>query len=272
MGLPEIVLRFLYPPPPSLFISAMSVISFASLTNAGFQEIKGKHMRYSKFFNVGASVTGDNKQKEAEFSGRTGMLVAYTPAFLAGVASFALVPLEGLRFTLLRSALTIHFLKRLFEVLFVHKYSGVMEVETAITISMSYFLSTASMIYAQHLTSGLPEPPIDLKHFGILLFVLGISGNFYHHYLLSELRTEGGDNKYKIPHGGLFDLVICPHYLFEILGFVGVSCISQNLYAFSYTFGTMFYLLGRSYATRRWYQSKFDNFSENTKAVIPYIF
>lgn len=152
-----------------------------------------------------------------------------------------------------------------------HKYSGGTEVDTAITISISYFLSTVSMIYSQHLTNGLPQPPIDLKYAGILLFLLGISGNFYHHYLLSKLRAEG-DKKYKIPQGGLFDLVICPHYLFEILGFIGVSFISQNLYAFSYTFGTSFYLLGRSYATRRWYQSKFDDFSENTKAIIPYIF
>lgn len=117
MGLPEILLTFLYPPPPSVFISAMSVISFASMTNAGFQEIKGKHMQYSKFFNVGSPSEERDQQKKAKISGRTGMLIAYTPAFLAGVASFALLPDEGLRFTLLRSALTIHFLKRLFEVL-----------------------------------------------------------------------------------------------------------------------------------------------------------
>lgn len=138
MGLPEIFLRFLYPPPPSLFISGMSVISFASLTNAGFQEIKGKHLQYSKFFNV-----GDNKQKKAEFSGRTGMLVAYTPAFLASVASFALVPLEGLRFTLLRSALTIHFLKRLFEVLqLLHAPSGLLFSSPPLSLCMPIRMSS----------------------------------------------------------------------------------------------------------------------------------
>ncbi|KAL3523701.1 hypothetical protein ACH5RR_016535 [Cinchona calisaya] len=270
MWLSEILLRFIYPPPPSLFISAMSAISFASSASAGFQEIKGKHMKYSKFFNVGSlSSTADNK---AKFSGRIGMLVAYTPAFLAGLASFALFPYGGLRFSLLRSALTIHFFKRIFEVLFVHKYSGGMEVETAITISTSYFLSTVTMIYSQYLTQGLPEPLIDLKYAGISLFLLGISGNFYHHFLLSKLRSQGGDKQYKIPQGGLFNLVICPHYLFEILGFIGVSFISQNLYAFCNAFGMAFYLMGRSFATRRWYQAKFDDFPENIKALIPYIF
>lgn len=50
-------------------------------------------------------------------SGRIGMLILYAPAFLAGLASFFLLPDEGFRFSLLRSALTIHFFKRLLEVI-----------------------------------------------------------------------------------------------------------------------------------------------------------
>ncbi|XP_071937469.1 uncharacterized protein [Coffea arabica] len=270
MVLTELLLRFFYSPPSSFFISAMSIINFASLANSGFMESKGKNIQYAKFFNAG-SVKTSSADKKAKLSGRIGMLIFYSPALLASVASFALFPDEGLRFDLLRLALTIHFSKRVFEVLLIHKFSGGMEVEAAIIISFSYFASTATMIYAQHLTYGLPEPPIDLKYAGILLFLLGISGNFYHHYLLSKLRTEG-DKRYKIPQGGLFSLVICPHYLFEIFGFIGVSFIAQTLYAFSFTLGTLFLLMGRSFATRKWYRSKFDNFPENTKSLIPYVF
>lgn len=157
------------------------------------------------------------------------------------------------------------------QVLFIHKYSGGMVLDSAIPISLSYFLSTATMIYAQNLTQGIPEPSVDLKYPGILLFLIGISGNFYHHYRLSKLRGKG-DKEYRIPKGGLFDLVICPHYLFEIIGFLGISSISQTLYAFSFTLGTVFYLMGRSYATRRWYFSKFEDFKEDVKALIPYVF
>lgn len=139
------------------------------------------------------------------------------------------------------------------------------------TISISYFLATATMTYTQYLAQPLPEPAVDLKYIGIPMFLLGICGNFYHHYLLTKLRKEG-ENKYKIPQGGLFGLVICPHYLFEILGFIGISCISQTLYAFCYTMGSTFYLMGRSYATRQWYRSKFEEFPEHVKALIPYIF
>ncbi|KAK2457163.1 3-oxo-5-alpha-steroid 4-dehydrogenase family protein [Trifolium repens] len=90
-------------------------------------------------------------------------------------------------------------------------------------------------------------------------------------YLLSKLRGKG-EKGYKIPKGGLFDYVICPHYLFEIIAFYGFSFISQTLYGFSFALGTTFYLLGRSYAARRWYVSKFEDFPKNVKAIIPFFF
>ncbi|KAG7948985.1 hypothetical protein I3843_13G037700 [Carya illinoinensis] len=158
------------------------------------------------------------------------------------------------------------------EVLFVHKYSSGMVLDSIIAISSGYFVSFASMIYAQHLTQGSLEPPVDLKYLGILLFLVGIIGNFYHHFLLSKLRRGEGDKEYRIPNGGLFNLVICPHYLFEIIDLLGMSFISQTLYAFCLTLDFAFYLIARSYATRRWYLSKFEDFPEDVKALIPYVF
>ncbi|KAL2557924.1 3-oxo-5-alpha-steroid 4-dehydrogenase family protein [Forsythia ovata] len=232
-------------------------------------EIKGKHMQHSKFWNFGVDkIYVDNK---AKISSKTGMFLGYSPAFVVGVASFILVPIEDFRFILFRSTITIHFFKRIFEVLFVHKYSAWMDIEAAITISLSYLICSIIMIYSHYLIQGFPEPQTNLKYFGAILFLVGISGNFYHHYLLSQLRTKG-DKNYKIPQGGLFSLVICPHYLFEIMGFLGISCISQTLYPFCFALGSAFYLMGRSYATKKWYQSKFEDFPTHVKAIIPYIF
>jgi len=146
-----------------------------------------------------------------------------------------------------------------------------MTLESAIPISLSYFLSAATMTYSQHLTNGLPEPPSNLLYPGIVIFVVGIVGNFYLHYLLSNLRGKG-EKEYKIPKGGLFRLVICPHYLFEIIVFYGIFFISQTFYAFSFAIGTTLYLLARSYSTRKWYLSKFEDFPKNVKAVIPFVF
>lgn len=265
------LLKFIYPPPASWFVTAMTVINGASLVNAGFKEIKGQSMQYSKFFNTNNKNVEASSSKMAKFSGRDGMLLAYSPAFFASVASLAFMQDEGLRFTLVASALAVHYFKRLFETLFIHKYSGSMPMDSAIVISTSYFLSSVSTIYSQHLCGEFAEPIIDLKYAGVAIFLVGIVGNFYHHYILSKLRKEG-EKEYKIPQGGLFNLVICPHYLFEILGFIGISCISQTVYALSFTVGTIGYLTGRSYATRKWYLSKFEDFPKDVKALVPYIF
>ncbi|MFQ6655561.1 hypothetical protein Gotur_026069 [Gossypium turneri] len=211
--------------PPTLLLTGASVLTLLLLAILGVLEIRGINMKYSKFVNAASS----SSSISFKVPSRVGMLLLYTPAFLVGVASFWLYPADDSRFLFLKSAVTIHFFKRLF------------------------------------------EPSIDLKYLGIALFLIGISGNFYHHYLLSKLRTKG-DKDYKIPKGGLFELVICPHYLFEILEFLGISLISQTLYSFSVTLGSALYLMCRSYVTRKWYVSKFEDFPKEVKAFIPLVF
>ncbi|KAL2943044.1 3-oxo-5-alpha-steroid 4-dehydrogenase 2 [Bienertia sinuspersici] len=267
--------NILFPPPPSIFVTTMSFITFGSLANAGFSELRGKHMQYSKFLNWNFNDQQSKRQQKQQkiiISSKIGMAILYTPAFLFGLASFLVFPDQGLRFFLIRLSLTIHFLKRVVEVLFVHKFGGSgVALDAAIPISLSYFLSTVTMIYAQHVSGEFPEPSIDLQYAGVGLFLLGIGGNLYHHYILSTLRRKG-EKEYKIPKGGLFNLVICPHYLFEVLGFVGVSCIAQTPYTLAFTAGTTIYLMGRSYATKKWYLSKFEDFPKDVKAFLPFIF
>lgn len=262
----SIIWRILFPAPP--LVSAMSVISIVSLACFGVSEVYGTHLGYSKFWNVGSK----KRVSRLTISSRAGMFFLYAPAAVAAAASF-FVPgaVVGLRAQLVSTALAIHFFKRVLEVLFVHQYSGRMLLDSTIIISLSYTIHTVVMIYAQYLCQGMPEPAIDLKCPGILLFLIGIAGNFYHHLILSKLRNKD-DKGYKIPRGGLFGLVICPHYLFEIVGLLGASLIAQTMFAFCFTFGSMFYLMGRSSATRRWYVSKFENFPREVKALVPCVF
>ncbi|CAI0410579.1 unnamed protein product [Linum tenue] len=281
-GVMSLVRGVIFQPPPSLLVSAMSVVGVVSLGNAGLSELRGNHMKYSKFAAQPSASTSPSPSWSS-LPSRTGMLVAYTPAFLAALSSLLLLHHGGdgassSRIFLVESALAVHFFKRVFEqTLFLHKYSGTMAAGTAIPISVSYFSVTALTIYTQILTQEalLPEPAVDLRLYGVVLFLIGIAGNFYHHYLLSKLRSSGDDGKkkeYKIPKGGMFELVICPHYLFEILVFYGIALISQTLYSFCVAVGTSLYLMGRSKATREWYLSKFDDFPPHVKALIPFVF
>ncbi|KAK6933641.1 hypothetical protein RJ641_036535, partial [Dillenia turbinata] len=120
-------------------------------------------------------------------------------------------------------------------VLFIHKYRGTMVLDSVVPISLSYFISTVTMIYSQHLTQGFPEPPVDLKYLGVALFLgfICFSSIVSHRF----------------------------HSWKHIL----------SLYPFAFTLGTTFYLL-RSYATRNPYMSKLEDFPKDIKPMIPFVF
>ncbi|XP_071734691.1 uncharacterized protein [Rutidosis leptorrhynchoides] len=263
---------FLFPSQTSLFVTLMSIINMLSLITAGYMELSGKNKQYAKFFDANIS-TNSRDDADTKLSSRNGMLVFYTPSFLIALVSFIVFTRQDLRFSMIVYVLIIHFLKRILEVLFVHNFSGSMMLDAAKTIGLSYSISTATMIYAQYLCQECPDQPyVDLKYIGLGLFLIGVTGNFYHHNILSNLRKKGSKD-YKIPKGGLFELVICPHYFFEIVEFIGVFCISQTTFTLCFTVGTMFLLIGRSHATRKWYVTKFGSkFSKDVKAIIPYVF
>jgi hypothetical protein len=126
---------FIFPPPASLFITGMSAIGLTSLAVTGFSEVRGKHLQYSKFWNVNSPKHG---RKQIELSSRTGMLFLYTPAFLAGLASFALFRHQDVRFLLLQAALTLHFFKRVYEV-HLHMNSNLLQILFS-TISVVYLI------------------------------------------------------------------------------------------------------------------------------------
>ncbi|KAL9670171.1 hypothetical protein QQ045_007722 [Rhodiola kirilowii] len=73
-----------FPPPSSIFITAMSFISVVSLANTGLSEIRGKHLQYSKFWN--ANVAKSSPLAGIKLSGRAvcaiagGLFVKQIPA------------------------------------------------------------------------------------------------------------------------------------------------------------------------------------------------
>ncbi|KAJ6906863.1 hypothetical protein NC652_024308 [Populus alba x Populus x berolinensis] len=59
----------------------------------GLSEIRGKHLQYSKFLNVGAN---NANKKQIQVSSRTATLIAYKLSFLASAVSLGLFPNEDL--------------------------------------------------------------------------------------------------------------------------------------------------------------------------------
>ncbi|GLJ24750.1 hypothetical protein SUGI_0473120 [Cryptomeria japonica] len=265
----HILQQILFQSPPSLYLKATGILTLIGGFNAAYSEVKGTNLTYSKF-----AKTIEVKQAK-KVSSRNGMLICYGPASVASSAfllsKLGYIGSTGPHLLTLASALTIHFLKRELEVLFLHRYSGDMPLQTALLISFSYFFQTVNLLYAQQLSEGMRPPGRDLMWVGVVLFCIGIGGNLYHHYLLSKLRKDGKTG-YVVPSGGLFDLVVCPHYLFEIVDWIGLAFISQTLYSWASVVWTVIYLAGRSYATRQWYLQKMENFPKQRKALFPFIF
>ena len=90
---------------------------------------------------------------------------------------------------------------------------------------------------------------------GVAVWAAGQIGNGYHHFLLANLRKPG-EKAYVVPKGGLFGLVACPHYFFEVVAFVGLGMVISHVGALVITSTCAWYLLGRSFATMKWYEAK----------------
>lgn len=64
------------------------------------------------------------------------------------------------------------------------------------------------------------------------LFLLANMLQLWSHALLSALsRPSRGDtvSKYVLPSGGPFDLITCPHYLAEILLYLGLALVCASI-------------------------------------------
>lgn len=131
----------------------------------------------------------------------------------------------------------------------------------------------------------------DCLQYGLAAYVVGELGNLYHHYLLSTLRTtdkngkviisksdKGGSDEefdvksnYLVPTGGLFDYVTMPHYFFELIAWLGIAIVSQDLNVYLVFASMCTYLLTRAKATKIWYLKNVNNYPEDRKVLVPFI-
>lgn len=155
--------------------------------------------------------------------------------------------------------------------MFVHKFSGQTNVGTVLFVTTAYSATAAVVIFTQVLSHGLPAPSLDLKWLGFVVYLIGITGNGYHHWLLSKLRKDGS-KKYVVPQGGLFGLFVCPHYVFEMIMFVGIALVSQTLVGCCTALLVFMYLSARTIQTKQWYMKKVDGFPRDRSVLVPGVF
>ncbi|KAL3464094.1 3-oxo-5-alpha-steroid 4-dehydrogenase-domain-containing protein [Aspergillus heterothallicus] len=126
--------------------------------------------------------------------------------------------------------LTLHFIKREYETLFVHRFSNAtMPARNIVKNSGHYWLlagcNIAYWVFRPDSAAAVKQLNPALLYAGLALFVLGEIANFNTHLVLRDLRRPGTTER-GIPTGCGFSTVTCPNYFFEIVAWVGIYIVS----------------------------------------------
>jgi protein-S-isoprenylcysteine O-methyltransferase Ste14 len=105
---------------------------------------------------------------------------------------------------------------------------------------------------------------------GAGLFLSGWAINLWADTVLLRLRKPG-ETGYKIPRGGLYELVACPNYLGEILEWTGWAVLTWSLPGLAFALYTAANVGPRAASHLAWYREKFPEYPRERKALIPFV-
>ncbi|KAL5973547.1 hypothetical protein ACLOJK_030198 [Asimina triloba] len=107
---------------------------------------------------------------------------------------------------------------------------------------------------------------------GSAVFLGGFVLNVRSDLALVRLKREAKGG-YRVPRGGLFELVSCPNYLGEALEWLGWAVITWSWAGLAFFLYTCANLVPRARANRRWYMEKFgDEYPRSRKAIVPFLY
>lgn len=140
---------------------------------------------------------------------------------------------------------TVHFLKRELETLFVHRFSNATMPAFNIFKNSGHYwllsgLNLAVFAYGSSKTE-ISSNPLAV-YAAIALFVAGELANLNAHLVLRALRPADNPQARGIPQGLGFNWVTCPNYLFEIVSWTGVWIVN-SLISKSGFFSTALFVL-----------------------------
>ncbi|XP_078445976.1 3-oxo-5-alpha-steroid 4-dehydrogenase family protein [Wolffia australiana] len=113
-----------------------------------------------------------------------------------------------------------------------------------------------------------------LQSVGAVIFFWGWIHQFRCHKILGSLRKETRANEYFIPRGDWFEVSSCPHYLAEIVMYIGILLVSggSDLTVWLVWAVVVVNLVFSAAETHRWYLQKFEDYPRSRKVIIPLIY
>ena len=88
--------------------------------------------------------------------------------------------------------------------------------------------------------------------------------------VLRRLRKPG-ESGYKIPKGGLYELISCPNYFGEIVEWTGWAIAAGSLAGLSFAIWTIANLAPRAIAHHAHYRREFSEYPTGRKALVPFV-
>ncbi|CAF9929792.1 MAG: hypothetical protein GOMPHAMPRED_005495 [Gomphillus americanus] len=127
--------------------------------------------------------------------------------------------------------IVLHFLKREFETIFIHRFSNAtMPLRNILKNWPHYWILSgvfmAYFTYSPYSPAAVERYPV-LTTIGLGMFVVGELLNLYTHVVLMNLRAPGTTER-RIPQGFSFNWVTCPNYMWETLAWIGIAMIQRN--------------------------------------------
>ncbi|KAG0264809.1 3-oxo-5a-steroid 4- dehydrogenase [Actinomortierella ambigua] len=167
----------------------------------------------------------------------------------------------------------LHFLKREYETVFVHRFShGTMPLRNLFKNSAHYhILSGFNLAYFVYGPWNATAERSDLLVYGcIALFAFAELSNYATHVTLRNLRPPGTRIR-KIPRGYGFNLVSCPNYFFETIAWIAVALLTQSWATYLFlavATGQMYIWAVQKHKN---YRKEFSDYPRGRKAMFPFI-
>lgn len=127
--------------------------------------------------------------------------------------------------------ITLHFLKRELETIFVHRFSNATMPAFNIFKNSGHYWALSGFLIAYFTysptspTAGPSNPAITYP--ALALYTFGELANLNTHLILRGLRSPGGTER-GVPRGFGFGWVTCPNYLFETLAWTGILLVNRS--------------------------------------------
>ncbi|KAM9713008.1 very-long-chain enoyl-CoA reductase isoform 2-T2 [Menidia menidia] len=173
---------------------------------------------------------------------------------------------------------TFHYMKRLMETIFVHRFShGTMPLKTIVKNCLYYWSFSAWLAY--YINHPLYTPPSygEIQvNYALVIFAICEMGNFSIHLSLSTRKGETSKGKrFPVPTNNpftwLFFFVSCPNYTYEVGAWVSFSIMTQCLPAVIYTLLGFIQMTIWAKGKHKAYIREFKDYPKIRMAIIPLI-